>query len=322
MTVIYASLHWKPLPDQSLLEYKATDVERQRFIFVEPLSDSIHIALWRNYGFLHLFHDFSKNYAFSENLIKTNFILHKIFFQMSILSNGKTLWMFFNLNLKMTSIFSAYNNYYHHDTVRSFELIFMKFMSLVRVHTWVNHIIFGNNRSNRTTDMGENVPSKLVFWLLFSRYGVFWGKNVTAVFGTTFPIENWFFGFHSAGTEVFEEKFQNRIRYPISHKRGYIHFCHPTSHSLKWSCPPICDYFGKYCFVFFFLQKLLYKKYSKTHFLQKSLYWFLLPDVPFPSKCSCPPTNSFSQFFQHNWRTSSEVFPLKSILARKKIFGE
>ncbi len=39
---------------QSLLEYKAMNVERQRHIFVEPWSNSIHIALWRNDGFLHI----------------------------------------------------------------------------------------------------------------------------------------------------------------------------------------------------------------------------------------------------------------------------
>ncbi len=50
-----------------------------------------------------------------------------------------------------------------YDTGRSFDLIFMTFTWLVRVHSWVNHIVFGNNRPNRTTYMGENVPPKLVF---------------------------------------------------------------------------------------------------------------------------------------------------------------
>ncbi len=44
-----------------------------------------------------------------------------------------------------------------HDIGRSFELIFMKFTRLVRVHSWVNPIVFGNNRPNRTTGMGKNV---------------------------------------------------------------------------------------------------------------------------------------------------------------------
>ncbi len=50
-----------------------------------------------------------------------------------------------------------------YDTSRSFELIFMKFTRLVRVHPWVNPIVFGNNQPNRTTDMGENVPQNQFF---------------------------------------------------------------------------------------------------------------------------------------------------------------
>ncbi len=45
-----------------------------------------------------------------------------------------------------------------------FDPIFMKFRWLVRVHSWVNPIVFGNSLPNRTTtDMGENVPPKRVF---------------------------------------------------------------------------------------------------------------------------------------------------------------
>ncbi len=50
-----------------------------------------------------------------------------------------------------------------YDTGRSFDPIFMKFTWLVRVHSWVNPIVFGNNRSNRTTDVGENGLPKPVF---------------------------------------------------------------------------------------------------------------------------------------------------------------
>ncbi len=60
-------------------------------------SDLIHVTLWRNYEFLHSFGNFSKSNAIGENFIRTKFILHKIFLQMSILSSRKTLWMFFNL---------------------------------------------------------------------------------------------------------------------------------------------------------------------------------------------------------------------------------
>ncbi len=50
-----------------------------------------------------------------------------------------------------------------YDTGRSFDPIFMKFAWLVRVYSWVNPIVFGNNWPNRTTDMGGNVPPKPVF---------------------------------------------------------------------------------------------------------------------------------------------------------------
>ncbi len=41
------------------------NVERQRRIFVEMWSDSIHISSWRNDGFLYSFHDFSKSEGLS-----------------------------------------------------------------------------------------------------------------------------------------------------------------------------------------------------------------------------------------------------------------
>ncbi len=46
--------------------------------------------------------NFSKSNAFSENSIRTKFILHKIFFRMKILLGSKTSRMFFNLHSKMT----------------------------------------------------------------------------------------------------------------------------------------------------------------------------------------------------------------------------
>ncbi len=68
------------------------------------LSNSIRIALWRSDGFLHSFRDFSESMTSSENLIRTKFILHKIFFQMSTPSSSQTSWMFFNLHSKMTRL--------------------------------------------------------------------------------------------------------------------------------------------------------------------------------------------------------------------------
>ncbi len=58
----------------------------------------------------------------------------------------------------------------------SFKPIFMKFTWLVRVYSWVNPIVFGNNRPNRNTEKGENVP------------------------------QNQFFGFKSDSMRFFEEK--------------------------------------------------------------------------------------------------------------------
>ncbi len=75
---------------QGLLEYKAMNVERRHRVSVKPWSDSIHISLWRNDGFVHSFDDFSKSNVFSKNFIRTKFILHKIFFRMSIFSSSKT----------------------------------------------------------------------------------------------------------------------------------------------------------------------------------------------------------------------------------------
>ncbi len=63
-------------------------------------SDLIHVKLWRKDGFSHSFYNFSKCNAFGENCIRTKFILHKIFFRMSVLSSSKTSWTFFNLRWK------------------------------------------------------------------------------------------------------------------------------------------------------------------------------------------------------------------------------
>ncbi len=120
-----------------------------------------------------------------------------------------------------------------YDTGASFELIFMIFAGLLRVHPWVNSIVFGNNRLNRTTAMGGNVPPKPVFLLSFNWYGTFLWKKLI-----------------------------NSMWYPIPRRKGSTHFCHPTpSLPQKWSCPPkiiFCGYFKKY--VFFFLKNFYFHK--------------------------------------------------------------
>ncbi len=54
-----------------------------------------------------------------------------------------------------------------HSKGCSFEPIFLKLTRLVQVHPWVKLIVFGNNRSNKTTGIGKMCS------------------------------QNWFFGFHS-----------------------------------------------------------------------------------------------------------------------------
>ncbi len=76
-------------------------------------------------------------------------------------------------------LYWAYAAYY---TGHSFEQIFMKFTWSVRVHLRLNPIVFGNNRTNRTTHKGKNVPPKQVFWFSFIPYGVFCGKKFLTVF--------------------------------------------------------------------------------------------------------------------------------------------
>ncbi len=64
----------------------------------------------------------------------------------------------------------------------------MKFAWLVRVHSWVNSIVFGNNWLYRTTAMGETVLQNQFFGFKADGRGVFEEKtNLKAVFGTLFP---------------------------------------------------------------------------------------------------------------------------------------
>ncbi len=146
---------------------------------------------------------------------------------------------------------------------------------------------------DRTTSISQNLNTD---WLIHSardcsQYGVFWGKNFKDVFSTPFPIENIIFNF-------------------------------VIRHLVPWKMvmPPkiiFRSYFGKYCWFFFFLKKLLYKKYSKPHFSQKKFTLIFVAEYRSSSKWLCPPTNGFSQFFQH--KLIREVFLLESILIPKKI---
>ncbi len=74
-----------------------------------------------------------------------------------------------------------------HNTGRSFEPIFLKFTWLAWVHPWVNPIVFGKNRPNRTTDWKKMLPQKPVFWVSVRRYEVFQRKNLKIIFDIKFP---------------------------------------------------------------------------------------------------------------------------------------
>ncbi len=138
-------------------------------------------------------------------------------------------------------------------------------MVVASLHMSPPYFFFGNNRSNRTTDVVENVP------------------------------QSWFSGFHSSGTGVFEEKISKPYSVPYFPKKRLYSFLSSIPHSLKkWS------YFQKLFFtvileniVFFF--KLLYEKYLKSHFLQKK---FILIFVT--KNGHVPPQMVFSNFFNIN----------------------
>ncbi len=112
-------------------------------------------------------------------------------------------------------------------------------------HGWILFFFFFfyNSWSNRTIDMGENVPPKLVYWLSLSRYGLSWRKHFKAVSGTPIPIEKVIL--------IFD------VWHPILQ---------------KMVMPPKNYFFAVILIFFFFLKKLLYEKYLEPHFLQKRLY--------------------------------------------------
>ncbi len=166
----------------------------------------------------------------------------------------------------------------------------MKFIRLVRVHTWVNPIFFGNNWSNRTTDMGKVCP-KTGFLAFIQPVWIFLTKN-----------------------------FQSRNRYPISHRKGYIHFCRPdTPFSEKWSCPPK-NFFHGY-FGFFFLNYYI-KNISNLIFYKNVYIDFCCQTPPSPQNGHVFPQMVFHNFFNIHWRTSAKFSSLKVYSFERKLYGE
>ncbi len=156
---------------QSLLEYNTMNVKRHHHVFIELWFNSMHIALRRNYGFLHSFYDFSKSNAFSKNLIRLKFIFHKIFFRMSILSSSKISWIFsvyisksilleliiiitVTIQVAVSNQFS-WNPHGYYKSTHGWILLFWETIGPIEPLIW-----------------GKCAP-KMVFWLSFNRYGDF-----------------------------------------------------------------------------------------------------------------------------------------------------
>ncbi len=123
-----------------------------------------------------------------------------------------------------------------------YEPIFMKLTWLVRAHPRVNSIIFGNNRPNSTTDMGENVPPKSVFSAFIQPVWVFLRK-----------------------------KLKNSISYP-SHKKGYI-FITVIWHlgPSNMVTPPKNFFSWLFWKIVFFFEKTVEWKIFKTSFPTKKV---------------------------------------------------
>ncbi len=91
----------------------------------------------------------------------------------------------------------------------------------------------------------------------------------------------------------FIPEIKNNIRYSMSHKKGYIHFCRPTPRSLKNGYTPKSYFSRLFWKILFFSKKLFNEKYLKP---TRKVILILSPDALFPPKRSCPSTNIFSQF--------------------------
>ncbi len=157
-------------------------------------------------------------------------------------------------------------------------------------HVWILFFFF-NNWSNRTTSMVENVPLKLVFLVFIQPVWGFWGKN-----------------------------FESCIRYPISHRKGYIHFCRPTPHSLKNGHASQKLFFVVILEIFFFFQKNCYMKNIQNLISYKKVYVDFCRQTPLPLKMVMSSHKwYFTIFSEHKLKNIHEVFLHESILIRKKI---
>ncbi len=170
----------------------------------------------------------------------------------------------------------------------------MRFTLLVRVHIWVNSYFFLEGGGGGTIGPIEH-------WCV--------GKYVPKTGFLAFIQPVWSF---------LRKKFRSCNRYPISHGKVYIHFCCPTSHSLKNGHDPknfFPRHFGKYCFNW----KNCYTKNIQNLISYKKVNVDFCNQTPLPLKMVMSSHEWFSQFFQHKLKNICEVFLLASILIWKKI---
>ncbi len=146
-------------------------------------SDLIHVTLRRNYGFLHSCCNFSKSNAFGENFIKTKFILHKIFFRMSLLSSRKPSRMFFNLCWKNCEKQFVWGHDHFEGKGRK---NFLGNMTIFQgMGCWTTN-------TNITFSMGNGVPNKaLIFFPQKSLNRL--NESQKTSFGGTFSPYQWFY---------------------------------------------------------------------------------------------------------------------------------
>ncbi len=148
----------------------------------------------------------------------------------------------------------------------------MKFACLMRIHPWMNPIVFGNNWPNRTTDMEENVP------------------------------QNQFFGFYSAGMEFFMEKTYKQYLVPHSPQKRFNSFLESDADfASKRIMSPQKLFFAVILEnIFFFFEKIVQWKIFKTSFPTKKVILIFVTRRPLSLKTDMPSRKWFFVVFSEN----------------------
>ncbi len=134
---------------------------------------------------------------------------------------------------------------------------------------------------------------------------------------------NWFLGFHSAIMVFFRKKFQSRILYPISHRRGYIHFSCPMPHSLKNCHAPQKLFFAVILKNIVFFEKNVKQKLFKTSFFTNNFILIFVTRYPLSLQNGhVLPQMVFRSFFNVNWRTSVRFSYSKIYSFERKFYEE